>query len=215
MALPEQMTNRWARRRDPAPGEGTLYWHVLMSDYPEVGELARQARGRVAEFDGLHLTPDPCLHLTTLVAGPAERFSEPQLHQMVRHAAEQLAHVPPITVSLGKIIYHPEAIICAITPGDALTPLRTAAVAATRATGHDLADDDKWRPHVTLCYSTSDQPAAPIIQALGMSLPERTVAVRRLSLVIQNGSELLWDWTIVGSADLGAPADTRAAGSSR
>jgi len=44
MALPENMIDRWARRHDPAPGERTLYWHVLMADQPEVVDLARQAR---------------------------------------------------------------------------------------------------------------------------------------------------------------------------
>jgi hypothetical protein len=39
-----------------------------------------------------------------------------------------------------------------------------------------------------------------------MALPERTITVRRLSLVIQTGSELAWDWTVVGTADLAAPA---------
>ena len=39
-----------------------------------------------------------------------------------------------------------------------------------------------------------------------MVLPERTFTVRRLSLVIQTGSELAWDCTVVGTADLAAPA---------
>ncbi len=207
MTLPEQMTNRWARRRDSEPGEQTLYWHVLMRDYPEVGALAQQARHQLSAFDGLHMTPADCLHMTTLVAGPAEWFSEAQRQQMIQTAADQLADVPPITVSLGKILYHPEAILFAVTPGAALAPLRNAAITATRATGCDASgQDEEWRPHVTLCYSTSDQPARPIIDALGMSLPEKTIAVRRVSLVIQTGSELVWDWTIVGSANLAAPA---------
>lgn len=125
MTLPEQMTNRWARRRDPEPGEQTLYWHVLMRDYPEVGDLAQQARHQLAAFDGLHMTPAACLHMTTLVAGPAERFSEAQRQQMIQTAADQLAAVPPVTVSLSKILYHPEAIIIAVTPGAALAPQAT------------------------------------------------------------------------------------------
>ncbi|MGO8959076.1 MAG: 2'-5' RNA ligase family protein [Streptosporangiaceae bacterium] len=192
MTLPDQMTNRWARRRDPEPGEQTLYRHVLMRDYPDVGDLAQQARHQLAAFDGLHMTPPDCLHMTTLVAGPADQFSDNQLHQMLSIAKQQLANIRPISVSLGKIIYHPEAILFAVTPGDALTPLRRAARTATRAAGHAPSDEtEQWRPHVTLCYSTSEQPAKPIISALGMHLPERTITVRSLSLVIQNGSELL------------------------
>jgi 2'-5' RNA ligase len=213
MTLPDQMANRWARRRDPEPGEQTLYWHVLMRDYPEVGDIARQARQQLSPFGGLHMTPPDCLHMTTLVAGPAEWFSDAQLQQMVQTAADQLADVPPITVSLSKILYHPEAIIFAITPGAALAPLRNAAITATHETGCDASgQDEAWRPHVTLCYSTSDQPAGPIINALGTSLPETTIAVRKLSLVIQTGSELAWDWTIVGFADLAAPAHAQTIG---
>jgi 2'-5' RNA ligase len=207
MTLPEQLTNRWARRRDPGPGEQTLYWHVLMRDYPDVGDFAQEARDQLSPFDGLHMTPPDCLHMTTLVAGPAQHFSWAQQEQTIQTASAQLSGVPPITVSLSKIIYHPEAIVFAVTPSAALTPLRSAAVEATRATGRDDSDQDgDWRPHVTLCYSTSNQPARPIIDALGTALPKKTVTVRRLSLVIQTGSELAWDWTVVGTADLGVPA---------
>lgn len=207
MTLPEQMTDRWARRRDPEPGEQTLYWHVLMRDYPEIGDLAQEARHKLSPFDGLHMTPPDCLHMTTLVAGPAQRFSHTQREHMTRDASAQLADVPPITVSLAKIIYHPEAILFAVTPAAALTPLRSAALAATRTTAHDPSvQGEEWRPHVTLCYSTTIQPAHPIIDALGMALPERTITVRSLSLVVQTGSELAWDWTVVGTANLGARA---------
>jgi len=201
MTLPEQMTNRWARRRDPEPGEQTLYGHVLMRDYPEVGELAEQARHQLARFDGLHMKPPEC----------SERFSQAQREQTIQTASNQHAEVAPVTISLGKIVYHPEAILFAVMPGVALLPLRSAAIAATRATGHDASgQDEEWRPHVTLCYSTSDQAAHPIIEALGISLPEQTFTVRRLSLVIKTGSELTRDWTVVGSAELAAHAHAHA-----
>jgi len=32
----------------------------------------------------------------------------------------------------------------------------------------------RWRPHITICYSTSRQPAKPIIDALGTRLPGKT-----------------------------------------
>lgn len=48
-------------------------------------------------------------------------------------AAEQiLAGVPPITVSVGKILCHPEAIMLAARPTDALMPVLEAAKEATR-----------------------------------------------------------------------------------
>ena len=55
---------------------------------------------------------------------------------------------------------------------------------------------------MTLCYSTSQQPAAPIIAALGKSLLPRGVTIDKLSLVIQHGPALSWDWRPVGTAHL-------------
>ncbi len=35
MSLPDQMTDRWQDRPEPAPGKGDVSWHMLMRDYPE------------------------------------------------------------------------------------------------------------------------------------------------------------------------------------
>lgn len=169
MTLPEQMTDRWARRADPSPGQRTLYWHVLMRGYPEVGDLARQAHDRLAPFTGLHMTPREWLHMTVHVAGPADQFSDQQTRRMTAVASDFLADVPPITVRLSKILYHPEAIMLAVTPAENLAPIRAAALAATKAVASVVVPG--WTPHVTLCYSTAQQPAQPIITALGNNCP--------------------------------------------
>lgn len=145
--------------------------------------------------------------MTIHVAGPAEHFTDHQMQHMTAIASEHLADVPPITVNLGRILYHPEAIMLAVTPADDLTQLRAAALAATRAVSDSLTDDDAdWTPHVTLCYSTTQQPAQPVITGLGMQLPARKVSIDGLSLVIQDGPERAWNWTTVGTIRLHATA---------
>ena len=84
-----------------------------MRDYPEVVDLARQAQQRLAGFDGLHMTPLRWLHVTTLLAGPAADFSPDALRQMTQTAAELLANTPAPAVTLGQVLYHPEAIMLA------------------------------------------------------------------------------------------------------
>src|SRR6266566_3428242 len=202
MTLPAQMINRWRDRPQPRRGEGTVYWHMLMRDHPEVADLAQQAQERLAPFAaGLHMTPREWLHMTTLVAGPAERFTCDQLQQMTDVAAQLLGDVPPITVTLGRILYHPEAIMLGVSPMEALLPIRDAAVKATRlVTGReDEPDPPRWIPHVTICYSTANQPAQPIIDRLGLKLPACDIQISALNLVIQHGSELRWDWSVVGT----------------
>jgi hypothetical protein len=61
-------------------------------------------------------------------------------------------------------------------------------------------------PHITLCYSTANQAAQPIIDRLGKRLPERQISISRLSLVIKDGPERDWTWTTVGTISLDAPA---------
>lgn len=211
MTLPEQMTDRWQDRPEPGPGEGTVYWHMLMHDHPKVADLARQARQRLSGFSGLHFTPLPWLHLTTLVAGSADEFSAGQLQQMIQIAGQLLADVPPVTVTLGRIGYHPEAIVLSVTPTEALSAVHDAARAATeQACGTRCQDGQpvNWTPHITISYSTSSQPAAPIIDALGLQLPHRDIQISALSLVIQRGPERDWNWATIGTVRLPAPART-------
>ena len=70
MSLPDQMTDRWQNRPEPPPGEAVVSWHLLMRDYPEVVDLARQALSSGSQDStALHMTPMPWLHITTLLAG--------------------------------------------------------------------------------------------------------------------------------------------------
>jgi 2'-5' RNA ligase len=200
-----QISRKFDRRSRPPSGR-TLYWHVLMADQPEVIDLARQAADRLAPFTGLHLTPLDRLHMTTFVVGPADDVTEHQLQKMIRIAADHQGGIGPIPVSLGKVLYHAEAIMVAVSPAAALTPIRSAALAATEQVGLQAAGELDWTPHVTLCYSTADQPAPPIIKALGRHMPQRNINVSSLSLVIQDGPERQWHWITVGTVRIHAPA---------
>ena len=70
--------------------------------------------------------------MTTMIAGPAHDFSDDQLHRMIEAAGDLLSRTPPIAVTLGQILYHPEAIMLAVTPAQALMPVRDAVQAATQ-----------------------------------------------------------------------------------
>lgn len=204
--LPAEMNDRWQSRAEPAPGEGLIYWHVLVGHDPGVLTLAAEARRRLAPFPGLHITPPAWLHMTVLIAGAADQVSADQIEEMAAVASRQLAQVPPVTMTVGKILYHPEAIMLPAQPADALLPVLKAAQEATRkVTGNDGWSGSKlpWTPHVTLAYSTAQQPAEPIISALGGSLPERQVQLREVSLVTQRGPERDWDWNVEAAIRFG------------
>lgn len=210
--VPARMIDRWHNRPEPGPGEGTLYWHMLMKDHPQVVALARDAQQRLAPFPGLHMTPLNWLHMTTLLAGPAGDFSEDQLQQMIKTASGLLADTPPITVTVGGILYHPEAIMLAVKPARALSALREAVQAATQdVTGSQQAAStpQRWIPHITICYSTAEQGTGPIVAALGTQPQDCQIKISAINLVVQYGPERLWDWRTVDTVRLNAPALTQ------
>jgi 2'-5' RNA ligase len=212
--LPERFTGRWRDGHGSAdPGYGLLWWLVLLGGDPQLRNAARAAQSRISDFPGLHMTPLQWLHLTVLIAGPSDQIAEPARNEMLEIARSSLSGTGPITIELSRIFYHPEAIALTAHPAEALSPVREAAQRATQeVTGHSGADDrssPQWAPHVTLCYSTSDQPAQPIIAALGKELPTCRVSIDNLSLVVQQGAEWLWDWSPAGVVSLPGSPPTR------
>jgi 2'-5' RNA ligase len=145
--------------------------------------------------------------MTALIAGSADEITGPELQQMAAAASRQLAATPPITVTLGKVLYHPEAIMLAARPRDALIPVLEAARSATyEVTGQygRPGNQSSWTPHITVSYSTARQPAEPIVSTLGHELPGRSIKISTVSLVIQRGPERQWDWNPVETIRFGA-----------
>jgi 2'-5' RNA ligase len=200
--LPSQMADRWQGRAEPSPGQDMLYWHILLGDSPQARELASIARQRLASFPGLHFTPKRWLHVTTLAVGLVEEFTEADIGNMVGRARGFLSGIPPVRIVLGKILYHPEAIALGIEPTGVLDPVRDAVHAAVM--NRQKKEHRSWVPHVTLAYSTTVQPAAPIIATLGRKLPEHCISVDRVNLIIQEGAERLWHWRSVAEVSLGS-----------
>ncbi|MFC5834359.1 2'-5' RNA ligase family protein [Nonomuraea insulae] len=207
--LPTRMANRWERRQALMlpPGQGRLYWHVLLGEDPAARAIVQEAHDRLAGLPGLDLVPHQFIHLTTFIAGYTHEITDHQVNVMAEEAARQLAHIDPIAVTLGRVLYHPEAIVLEARPADRLRPLLEAAKFATRAaTGRNgVLAHDAWVPHVTVAYSSADGPSAPIIGALGKRLPDREVTIRSIQLVNQDGPETVWDWRPLAEIRLGAP----------
>jgi 2'-5' RNA ligase len=203
--LPVRMADRWQDRAEPGSGEAQLYWHILMRDQPQVCALAAVARQRLSGFTGLHFTPEQWLHMSVLRVGLTSELASGEIDAMVTQARHLLQQIPPVTVTLGQVLYHPEAIILGAQLGDALD--RVAQVvrdAATSTTG--LPTDVRarlWIPHVTVAYSTQDQSADPIIAALGHELPECPVTIDRIHLVAQHGAERAWNWQPITTVTIG------------
>ena len=208
MPIPDQTRDRWASRAEPDADKGAIYWHILFRDDPAVRATAKQAQAQLASFRDLHMTPGEWLHATALVAGTTDDIADEDLDLMLAEARERLSGVQPISVTISRVLYHPEAIMLGFTPEGVLDPIhqavRQATLTATGRTGGITGPSGRWAPHMTISYSTGKQPMALIAVALGHDVPRCDITVSAVSLVIQWGPERLWNWQPVGTAQLAA-----------
>jgi len=202
--FPVRMEDHWALHRDVDPGRARLMWLMLVGDCPPVVELARLGQARLAGLDGLDPVPQQWLHITTLIAGFADQITPEQVSVMAGEARRLLARTPPVTITLGRVLYHARAVMLGIGPPGVLDPVLLAARQAThRATGRGgELYSEPWIPHVTLAYSNAAGPAGPVIEALGRELPARQAVVTAISLVSQ-APEQMWAWDQVTEVPFG------------
>jgi 2'-5' RNA ligase len=198
------MEDNWSAALGVDPGRARLMWHMCVGDNPRVAELVRLGQARLAGLDGLDLVPRDWLHLTMLIAGFADEISSGQAEAMTAEARRLLADQPPITVTLGRVLYHPRAVMLAAQPSSALEPVLHAVREATRiATGREgELHYEPWTPHVTLAYANTARPAGPVIEALGREVPPQQVAISSVSLVSQAPEQRL-TWCLLAQVPFG------------
>jgi 2'-5' RNA ligase len=197
--LPDRMSDHWWWRPGVRPGRRLLVWHILLDDQPEIRDLVRQCQNKLAGLDGLDLIPTQWLHMTTQIVGFADEIPGQQIEAMINTTAERLTDLNPIQVEIGKIWFHPEAVMLTIRPARALDPVRSAirdAVAAT-VSRHQLADEPDWTPHISVAYSNATSPAAPIIAAFGTPPRLRPMTVGHVHLVTQERAGHLYRWDTI------------------
>ncbi len=202
--FPVRMEDHWSLQPGVDPARARIMWLILFEDHPQVAELARVAHTRLSGLACLDLVPEEWLHMTTLIAGFADDIAPGQINIMISEARRILAHTSAITIKLGRVLYHPRAVMLDAGPAHDLEPVLNAARAATSiATGWDGELYHKpWVPHITLAYSNSVHPAAPVIEALGRQLPRREVRIRSISLVSQT-HEQMWTWHPIATLPFG------------
>lgn len=205
--LPVTMVDRWLNRIQPGSNQGVVWWHVLLGDDVQMRAAAAEAQEALAGFQGLHMTPLKRLHISLLAAGSTNEIDRTQMLEMLIGAEQSLLGVAPLPITLDRVLYHPEAIALRVRPAEGLSPIVDAVQSATERVTHQSRPpevrESPWIPHVTVSYSTATQAAEPIIEKLGKSIQERQALVDSVSLVIQWGSERLWNWELIGAVQLG------------
>ena len=147
--------------------------------------------------------------MTVLMVGSTDAISAALTTEMAKAARERLTTTGPLQVTTDQILYHSEGIVLRLRPRKALLPLQAAAIdatiAATGAPPQSTEIGNQWIPHITIAYSTAEQPASPLIGELGHAVPRSDTTIDSLSLVAQWGPERDWDWQVVHTVPLAGP----------
>jgi 2'-5' RNA ligase len=205
------LADHWWWRPGVCPGRRLLVWHILLGDQSEVRDLVRHCQDKLTDLDGLDLIPAEWLHMTTQIVGFADEIPDEEIEAMINAAAERLADLDPVQVEVGKMWFHPEAVMLTARPAHILDPVRLAirdAVAAT-VSRHQLADEPDWTPHVSVAYSNATGPAAPIIAAFKIPPRPRPMTVRQVHLVTQQRAGHLYRWDDLAPVQLGRTRQAR------
>ncbi|HEX2317301.1 MAG TPA: 2'-5' RNA ligase family protein [Thermomonospora sp.] len=204
METSERMRSHWWWRPGMRPGRRMLLWHFLVDDQPEVRDLVRAYRDRLAGLPGLDPVPDEWLHMTVQIVGFADEIPAAEVEALAGAVRDLLGDLPPTTVDLGRVLVHDEGVALGVEPRRALDPLREAirdGVART-VTRHRLDDHPTWTPHISVAYSDGDGPSAPIVAALAEHLEPRPLTIRAAHLVEQVRDGHLYRWETVAVAPL-------------
>ncbi len=203
MTDPTHMADHWWWRPGWQPGARFLTWHLTFENAPQVHRIAADYRRILADVPGLDLVPDQWLHLTMQGLGFAQDVVD--VAAIVDAARVRLAEIPAFDVSFDRPAVTPEAIRWEAAPGEPVAAVRTAIREAIADVWPEVPEKaDGFGPHISIAYSGSDGPAAPVLAAIAAapSAPA-TARITHADLILLNRDHRMYEWEPVASVPLG------------
>ena len=201
--LPE-LTNHWYWRPGWRADRQFYTWHLTFEHQPELHHLVTDLQRQLA-LPGLDLVPLDGLHLTMQGLGFTDEVTNSDIEAIVAETRRRWAGLPPLELSLGPVDPDAEGIGMLVRPWDRVEHLRATirdAIGAVWQTVPEAAEG--FRPHVTIAYSGSQAPTAPIrdrLNALRHQSPAE-VTIRQATLIALRREHRSYRWTTVASAPL-------------
>lgn len=192
----EEMRDHWWWRPGWQPGRRMYTWHVTFDGQTALHELIDAYQNRLAGLPGLDPIPRQWLHLTTQGIGFTDEVADTELDAIIQESRKRLAGVYPVTMTMGPAVVDPEVVRLEVEPADRLTPIRRAlrqAIATVRGPDH-VDEPDDWTPHVSVAYSNSAAPMAPIRDVLEPPLEPVGVEIAGVQLIILSRDTHLYEW---------------------
>lgn len=204
----DRMADHWYWRPGWRLGRSFYTWHFTFPDATDLHGLVKSAQDALRTVPGLSVVPTRWLHLTTQGVGFVGEVDESELELITRQTQARLRVLEPFMLELGPVDADAEGIGLGVRPWAPVHAVRTAIRDAIATVwGHDQVPEaaDGFRPHLTIAYSASSGPAAPVYTALEplRSWPSVTVPVDSVELIELNRDEKEYRWITRVSLPLG------------
>lgn len=195
-----QLHNHW-QRPGWASGRRSYHWFLTFEDAAGVRLLAAQCQAPFRHLTKLDPVPLDSLHLTLHRLAFTDELPASRLPPIVAAVKQRCRNLTPFRLQIGWLAGSAGAIRFTALPVAAIADVRDAVMTAAHvATGENrpscTADKDFW-PHVSIAYSNTVQPAAPVAATVeGLrSLPPAEAVVSSLTLVElrREGRAYRWD----------------------
>lgn len=182
-------------------------FHITFEDHPDLYHLADTYWTALTTAPPLTLIPDQWLHLTMQGIGFTDETTDETLAVIIQEAGMLLAQQLAVKVQFGDIVVADEAIVMPAIPAGAVQRLRdTTRTAIARAIEENQVPEDpnRYRPHVSVAYLTTDGPAEPYVRAAEEIRPEPvTVRIDHVNIIEMHRDRQMYEWSVVARLPLG------------
>lgn len=180
-----------------------LTWHVL----PDADVIAQveDLRDRLAGIGNLAVVAPERLHVTGPGVGFADTVPPDRVTAMVAVAGRALAGIPVFTARVGKPAVADSAVYLPVDAAQ-LTGVRRALREAVRTAGLEPpgADDERYRPHLTLAYATGPGSRREVAERLaGVPWSGAACHVGSVHLLALRMTPPTYDWEVRAVVPLG------------
>lgn len=200
----DQLADHWWWRPGWRQGRRFYTWHLTFQRAAAVHELAAAYRTALGPVPGLDLVPDQWLHLTMQGLGFTDQIPDRDVDAIAAASGKRLATLEPFDLTLHRPTVTPEAIRW---DPDSTGPaaVRDAIRAAIgEVWPHVPEPADGFTAHVTIAYSNTRAPAAPVQAALDrVQAPPVTARIQTADLIVLNRDNRMYEWETSASVPLG------------
>jgi 2'-5' RNA ligase len=197
----DQVRNHWWWRPGWRIGRRFYAFHITFDNQPELYRLAQTYRETLAHLSSLTMVPDRWLHLTMQGIGFADEIPDGATAGITDEAQAALTSIPAFTVEFGEIVVANEALALPAQPPDQIRNLRTAtrtAIGNVLGHAHIPENANRYRPHVTIAYTTTEAPSAPYLAAVkSVRVPPARVRITHVDLIELHRDHRMYEWSTI------------------